>query len=482
MKTAAAYIRVSTDDQIEYSPESQLKAIQKYAKEHEMILPEEFVFVDEGISGRKAEKRPSFQQMIATAKIKPKPFDVILLWKFSRFARNRQDSIVYKSMLRKDCGIDVLSISEQLSEDGTSILVEALIEAMDEYYSVNLAGEVKRGMTERFSRGEIISSAPFGYEIKDGLMYPDNTTASFVKMIYNDYLSGIGTRQIAMKLNDLGIRKTNGNLFEKRNIDYILANPTYTGKLWKNKSGKRSFDLTRSTSEDLIIVEGKHEPIIPEDLFEKAQKKRAETKQLFTKYSRPGPSEFMLRGLVKCDSCGSTLCLITHREGKQLGLQCNNYAKGKCKVSHFIQLKKLNKVFMEKLKSDTDKKVFNISIESTPSETTLPDVSGVIEREKKKLVRVREAYEAGVDTLEEYKQNKLKIQARIDELTNQIKEAGSNSPEEISMAISERIQSGLKILESTETSETIKNMTLRTFIDKIVYFKAKNIIEIFYKL
>lgn len=482
MKTAAAYIRVSTDDQIEYSPESQLKAIQKYAKEHEMILPEEFVFVDEGISGRKAEKRPSFQQMIATAKIKPKPFDVILLWKFSRFARNRQDSIVYKSMLRKDCGIDVLSISEQLSEDGTSILVEALIEAMDEYYSVNLAGEVKRGMTERFSRGEIISSAPFGYEIKDGLMYPDNTTASFVKMIYNDYLSGIGTRQIAMKLNDLGIRKTNGNLFEKRNIDYILANPTYTGKLWKNKSGKRSFDLTRSTSEDLIIVEGKHEPIIPEDLFEKAQKKRAETKQLFTKYSRPGPSEFMLRGLVKCDSCGSTLCLITHREGKQLGLQCNNYAKGKCKVSHFIQLKKLNKVFMEKLKSDTDKKVFNISIESNPSETTLPDVSGVIEREKKKLVRVREAYEAGVDTLEEYKQNKLKIQARIDELTNQIKEAESNSPEEISMAISERIQSGLKILESTETSETIKNMTLRTFIDKIVYFKAKNIIEIFYKL
>ena len=94
----------------------------------------------------------------------------------------------------------------------------------------------------------------------------------------------------------------------------------------------------------------------------------------------------------------------------------------------------------------------------------------------------REAYEAGVDTLEEYKQNKLKIQARIDELTNQIKEAESNSPEEISMAISERIQSGLKILESTETSETIKNMTLRTFIDKIVYFKAKNIIEIFYKL
>ena len=101
MKTAAAYIRVSTDDQIEYSPDSQLKAIRKYAKEHELILPEEFIFIDEGISGRKADKRPSFQRMIGTAKLKPKPFDVILLWKFSRFARNRTDAIVYKNLLRK---------------------------------------------------------------------------------------------------------------------------------------------------------------------------------------------------------------------------------------------------------------------------------------------------------------------------------------------------------------------------------------------
>ena len=116
MRTAAAYIRVSTDDQVEFSPDSQLKEIRKYAKAHDLILPDEFVFADEGISGRKAEKRPQFQRMIGTAKLKPKPFDVILLWKFSRFARNREDSIVYKSMLRKQCGIEVVSISEQLTD------------------------------------------------------------------------------------------------------------------------------------------------------------------------------------------------------------------------------------------------------------------------------------------------------------------------------------------------------------------------------
>jgi len=140
--------------------------------------------------------------MIGTAKLKPKPFDVILLWKFSRFARNREDSIVYKSMLRKQCGIDVISISEQLGEDKTSILIEALIEAMDEYYSLNLAEEVKRGMNEKFSQGGVVSQPPFGYRMENGIFVPDETNAQVVRMIFSDYISGMRARQIASKLNE----------------------------------------------------------------------------------------------------------------------------------------------------------------------------------------------------------------------------------------------------------------------------------------
>ena len=146
MPTAAAYIRVSTEDQMEFSPDSQLRSIQAYALNHHIELLPAHIYLDEGISGRNTSKRPSFLQMIADAKRKPHPFDLILLWKFSRFARNRQDSIFYKSMLRRECGIDVISITEPLSPDPTSILIEALLEAMDEYYSVNLAQEVRRGM------------------------------------------------------------------------------------------------------------------------------------------------------------------------------------------------------------------------------------------------------------------------------------------------------------------------------------------------
>ena len=69
-----------------------------------MVSPEHF-FLDIGISGRKAEKRPAFRDMIATAKSKEHPFDVILVWKFSRFARNQEESIVYKSLLERNSGL-----------------------------------------------------------------------------------------------------------------------------------------------------------------------------------------------------------------------------------------------------------------------------------------------------------------------------------------------------------------------------------------
>lgn len=478
MKTAAAYIRVSTDDQIEYSPDSQLKAIRKYAKDHDMILPDEFVFIDEGISGRKADKRPSFQRMIGTAKLKPKPFDTILLWKFSRFARNRQDSIVYKSMLRKQCGIDVVSISEQLGEDNTSILIEALIEAMDEYYSLNLAEEVKRGMNEKFSRGGVVSQPPFGYRMKDGIFTPDEVNAPIVQMIFNDFLSGMGTRQIATKLNDMGIRSSKGNLFENRTVEYILTNVTYTGKLRRSKNGRDALDRFHESA-DTLIVDGRHEAIITSEIFEAAQNKRSEIKKTYTRYARQAPVEFMLKGVVRCDNCGATLTLSAGKSS----LQCHNYARGTCKVSHSVLVKKLNAAVIEHLKRDFENQTFTINVQPEESQksSAAPDLIALIEREKKKLSRIREAYMAGIDTLEEYEQNKKSVQARIDELAAVVQPAPMTD-DEIKETISERIASGLEILESDETSETLKNITLRSIVDRIVYIKPKGVIEIFYKL
>ena len=292
MKIGAAYIRVSTDMQLELSPESQLKAIKEYAQRNDIILSNEFIFTYEGISGRKADKRPGFMRMIAAAKSKPKPFDVIMIWKFSRFARNREDSIVYKSMLRKQCGIDVISISEQLGEDKTSILIEALLEAMDEYYSINLAEEVKRGMTEKAMRGGVVSAPPFGYIMGKERFEIDAERAEIVKQIFDRFNSGDGTLSIAKWLNDSGITTKKGKRFANRTIEYILSNPVYIGKMRWNTDGRATATSTYKATENTIIMDGKHDPIISEEVFNKAQEMLAAMKKKYPK-TRTNPLPFI---------------------------------------------------------------------------------------------------------------------------------------------------------------------------------------------
>ena len=164
LKIAAAYIRVSTDDQEEYSPDSQVRLIREYARKNGYLLPEEYVFQDDGISAATARKRPAFNRMIALAKEKERPFDAILVLMFSRFARNREESVLYKGLLRKQ-GISVISVKEPAVDGPFGTLIESIIEWFDEYYLINLSAEVKRGMSEKFLRGEAMGTAPFGYRI-----------------------------------------------------------------------------------------------------------------------------------------------------------------------------------------------------------------------------------------------------------------------------------------------------------------------------
>ena len=339
MQTGAAYIRVSTEEQAEYSPDSQLGRIREYAGAHQILLPEQYIYLDEGISGRCARTRPAFMRMIAQAKEKPRPFDVILLWKFSRFARNRQDSILYKSMLRKECGIDVISITEQLSKDPTSILIEALLEAMDEYYSLNLAEEVRRGMNEKFSRGGVVSVPPFGYCMEEGQFAPDPRTAPTAAGIFRDFLSGLTSAQIAAGLNAAGIHTSRGNPFTPRAVDYILSNPVYAGKLRRRLIPGQPH---------MTAVQGGHLPLVSEDDFLAVQALLAARKQSFPPYARSSPTDFMLRGLVRCGNCGATLTQSVR--GKYL--QCCRYARGQCGVSHSVSLPALSRRVLEALEQD----------------------------------------------------------------------------------------------------------------------------------
>lgn len=269
---AAAYIRVSTDDQIEFSPASQLNQLRIYAQNHQLLLLDSHIYMDEGISGRTAARRPAFLKMISAARETPRPFDVILVWKYSRFARSRQDSIFYKSLLRRECGIDVISVTEPLSDDPTSILMEALLEAMDEYYSVNLGQEVRRGMQEKFKRGGVVSIPPFGYQVVEGHFVPDQVQAPYVSMIYQQFLAGSTCPEIARFLNDSGIRTSRGNPFDGRAIRYILTNPFYIGILRRQAHPTAAHDhFYQNTAMD--YAQGTHVPLFSPALFEQVQMK-----------------------------------------------------------------------------------------------------------------------------------------------------------------------------------------------------------------
>lgn len=474
MKIAAAYIRVSTDNQLELSPDSQIKQIRDYAKRNDMIVPDEFIFRDDGISGRTTSKRPEFNRMIGVAKTKPKPFDVILLWKFSRFARNREDSIVYKSMLRKQCGIEVVSISENLGDDKMSILVEAMIEAMDEYYSINLAEEVKRGMQERFSRGQIVSAPPLGYSVKDGIFVPDEN-AALINRIFSDFANGKGIRTIAMELNSEGYKTKQNNSFECRTIEYILQNPVYVGKLRKSFDGRGSSKHFNNT--EVEIVKGHHEPIISDEMFNQVQEKLKSNKLKYQKYARRTGIKrpFLLQGLVHCSNCDGTLTISRVQNGAAY-LQCHRYAHGKCDKSHSISEEKINNAVIAELtgfvKSNSN---IDVNIKSKPSETA--DSTFAIKREKDKLVRVKQAYEAGIDTLEEYRDNKAAILERIDALEAKNK---PTSKKEALKLLKGRIRESLKIINDPSINVETKNEILREYIEKIVYSRQSDSISIFY--
>ena len=139
------YARVSSASQdVDLSIGGQLRNLRKYAADHDHEVICEYV--DEAESGRTAN-RPVFQQMISDARTTPKPFAAVLVWKFSRFARSRSDSITYKELLRKH-DVDVISITEPIEPTPSGLMMEGILETLDEYYSANLAQDIVRGMRE----------------------------------------------------------------------------------------------------------------------------------------------------------------------------------------------------------------------------------------------------------------------------------------------------------------------------------------------
>lgn len=484
-KYAFGYVRVSTGKQDELSPDSQAKLLKDYAKSHGYVVSK--IFYEVGISGRKADKRPEFQKMIGLAKASDHPADAILVWKYSRFARNQEESIVYKSLLKKKHNVDVISISEPLVDGPFGSLIERIIEWMDEYYSVRLSGEVTRGMREKAERGGYQARPPLGYKIvshkEPPVIVPEE--AEIVKLIFEKYVhDGMGLFEIARLLNSHNFKTSHGKEFERRSIEYILQNPTYCGMVRWNRTINESKEI-RPESE-WIIAEGEQPAIISKELFDKAQERYK--REYRPRGARPASTyKHWLSGIVKCPACGRTMtaCKIENNKQTYCYFRCYGYSKGKCAAKNSISSLKLEPAVLESIKSvlDTGKITYR-KIEAKTEDTA--DLKTILEDQIKKidvkLQRIKEAYMNGIDTMEEYKENKRIVQGEKDSLEKQLSELKeekiSTKNEDNDMLM--RVKNVYDILSSDSVDATTKNEVLRSVVEKIVYDREEDELKVYY--
>ena len=482
LRIGSAYIRVSDERQDEYSPDSQLKKIREYAAKDGYIIPDEYVFYDDGISGRSVKKRDDFNRMITLAREKTHPFDKIYVWKFSRFARNQEESLVYKNLLRTK-GVTVVSVSEPIPEGHFGSLIERIIEWMDEFYSVNLGVEVIRGMTEKASRGEPTCAPPFGYIMKDGKYYPDEESgkADIVREVFTLYANGVKQREIALVLANKGIRTRFGKNPENRWVDYMLHNHCYIGKIRYTPDGTRAVSQGKLDNENIMIVDGHHEPIISMELLDKVQNMLEKQEKTYPKYARQfQPIDHMLKGLIRCDCCGGTLAINGWSvKNKVRNLQCCNYSRGSCRVSHSISQAKLEAAFVAGLKQALEAKQFTLSPRvQKKSDPTEIDFNKLIAVEERRLARAKEAYLAEIDTIEQYKQNKQEITDRIDDL---IARRDKEADKEFNIdEFTAKVMKVVEFIEREDVTPAAKNEALHTIIEKVVYEKAKGNLAIYF--
>lgn len=484
-KYGYGYVRVSTDKQEELSPDSQAKLLKDFAHKNGIIISK--IFYELGVSGRKAEKRPEFQKMIAMAKSSDHPVDAILVWKFSRFARNQEESIVYKSLLKKKHNVDVISVSEPLVDGPFGSLIERIIEWMDEYYSVRLSGEVTRGMTEKAKRGGYQARPPLGYRIAERGKPPVivEEEAELIRIIFQKYaLEGMGMFDIARYLNLYGFKTSHGKEFERRSVEYILENPTYCGMIRWNRTVNETNEIR--PKDEWIIADGQQPAIISKELFDRAAARR--NMEYKPRGSRPSSTyKHWLSGLVKCPVCGRTMIAKKIVNGKRTYCYfvCYGYSKGKCLAKNSISSLKLAPAVLQSLKDVLNNHHLSFRY-IQPEPETAPDLSDILldqlKRIDEKLDRIKEAYRNGVDSLEEYKENKVLVQNEKQLLEKQLAElpAQDSDSEQAESALLDRVKNVYEIVNSESVDDVTKNEILKSIIEKIVYNKEKDTLEVYY--
>ncbi len=281
---AVIYARYSSDNQREESIEGQLRECKEFAEKNGITVLNNYI--DRALSA-KTDNRPEFQRMIKDSA--KHLFDVAIVWKLDRFARNRYDSAHYKAILRKN-GVKVLSATERIAEDSTGILLESLLEGYAEFYSAELAEKVTRGMTEnalkcKYNGGPV----PVGYVIDSEKHFQiDPLTAPVVLEAFKIYDNGATVTELVHFMDEKGIRTIHKKPMLIDAVNRMLKNRRYLGEyIYMN-----------------VVQPDGIPAIVPQDLFERVQKRMAKNKKAPAR-KKAKEDLYLLTTKLFCGACSA---------------------------------------------------------------------------------------------------------------------------------------------------------------------------------
>ena len=295
------YARYSSDNQREESIEGQIRECKAFAERNGIDIIGSYI--DRAFSA-KTDNRPDFQRMIKESATKA--FDVVLVWKLDRFARDRYDSAYYKRVLRKN-GVKVVSATEAISEGAEGILLESLLEGVAEYYSVELAEKTLRGMTENALNCKVNGSVPLGYTPTEDKHYQiDPIYAPIIVDIYQMYLDGMTMKEIVDTLKVKGIRNRKGGEISENVVSNILKNRRYLGEY---------------IFRDIVIPNGIPQ-IISQELFDLVQMRMKANKKAPARHK--AEEEYLLSTKLFCGKCQR---MMAGESGKRRDISVYRYYK-----------------------------------------------------------------------------------------------------------------------------------------------------------
>lgn len=337
------YTRVSTTMQIDgYSLDAQKARMKAYADFNDYQIVGEYE--DAGKSGKSIEGRASFCRMMEDIKSGKDGVAYVLVFKLSRFGRNAAD-VLSTLQVMQDFGVNLICVEDGIdsSKDAGKLMISVL-SAVAEIERENIRVQTMEGRIQKAREGRWNGGfAPYGYHLVDGVLQINEDEAPAIRTIFEQYVNtDTGANGLSKYLETHGFQKLarqNGTspLFSATLIRAILKNPVYCGKI---AFGRRKLEKIHGTrneyhqvpQENYLLVDGLHEGIVSEELWNAAQVKLLAQSKRYEPVNRSKTEQaHLLSALVKCPICGAGMYSNKCTKRKKDGTPYKSFSYYSCK-------------------------------------------------------------------------------------------------------------------------------------------------------